>query len=182
MSPSAIDRYRVAMACHDQPVDPSAKQPQLMPEHPASQSGSKDPSQQAAPRIAAGPTMPSRKDREMGRKPAPSGWVSWWPVAVGVTLACLAPWLRAQLAAYEPWGMRAVFPFVLFAGRRELGLSDELTRTLPQLMLYLQFPLEGLLTKLTLSRRVPLSKALGQLVFLHGVCVLILWLVSGAAQ
>jgi hypothetical protein len=45
-------------------------------------------------------------------------------------------------------------------------------------MLYLQFPLEGLLTKNSLSRGYKISSALGQLVFLHAVCVIVLWLVS----
>jgi hypothetical protein len=57
-------------------------------------------------------------------------------------------------------------------------MSAELTRTLPQLLLYLQFPLEGLLTKSNLSRGVKLSSALGQLVFLHAVCIFVLWLVA----
>jgi hypothetical protein len=78
--------------------------------------------------------------------------------------------------------MRAVFPFVLVAGRQEIGMSEELTRTLPQLMLFLQFPLEGLLTKITLSRGVKVLGATGQLIFLHAVAALVLWLISGVPQ
>jgi hypothetical protein len=112
------------------------------------------------------------------RNPPPSGIVSWWPVAAGVLLGCLAPQLSSMLAPYEPWGPRIVFPFVQLAGLHEIGMSAELTRTLPQLLLYLQFPLEGLLTKSNLSRGVKLSSALGQLVFLHAVCIFVLWLVA----
>jgi len=63
-------------------------------------------------------------------------------------------------------------------GLHEIGMSAELTRTLPQLMLYLQFPLEGLLTKSSLSRGVKISTALEHLVFLHAVCAMVLWLVA----
>jgi len=115
--------------------------------------------------------------------PPSLGLVSWWPVAAGLALGFLAPQLRTLLvSSCDPWGMRAIFPFALLAGRHEIGLSDELTRTLPQLMLFLQFPLEGLLTKFTVGQGVKLSKALGQLGFLHAVCFLVLWLISGAAQ
>jgi hypothetical protein len=99
-----------------------------------------------------------------------------------VALGMISPWLHGQLAGFEPWAVRMVFPFVLLAGRPEIGLSAELTRTLPQIMLYLQFPLEGLLTKFSFSRGMKLMGALGQLIFLHGVCALVLWLVAGAAQ
>ncbi|MDR3750144.1 MAG: hypothetical protein P4K94_01530 [Terracidiphilus sp.] len=112
------------------------------------------------------------------RNPPAKGWALWWPVAVGVALGCLAPLLRSLLTPYDPWGMRAVFPFVQFLGLHEIGMSDELTRTLPQLMLYLQFLLEGLLTKSTLSRGVKVSVALQQLVFLHFVSALVLWVVA----
>jgi hypothetical protein len=115
------------------------------------------------------------------RNPPPEGLASWWPVAIGVALAFFAPDLSRFATAYDPWGMRLIFPYVLFCGRPELGLSDELARTLPQLMLYLQFPLEGLLTELTFRRGVGLPGAIGQLVFLHLAGALVLFLVSGAA-
>jgi hypothetical protein len=133
-------------------------------------------------RTVTGPTLRSFEEQKKKLNPPATGWITWWPVAAGVALAFLAPWLRAQLTPLEPWGMRIVFPFVLLAGRPELGLSDELTRTLPQLMLLLQFFLEGLLTKFSINRGIKIAKALIQLVFLHGVCLLVLWLISGAAQ
>ena len=122
--------------------------------------------------------MPKSKVQLKKRNPPPTGYLSWWPVATGLLLGSLAPQLNSMLASYEPWGPRIVFPFVQFVGLHEIGMSAELTRTLPQLMLYLQFPLEGLLTKNSLNRGYKISSALGQLVFLHAVCVIVLWLVS----
>jgi hypothetical protein len=134
-----------------------------------------------APRIVTGPMMSSKWDRRKRRIPPPQGWAAWWPVAAGVALACLAPLLRALVEPYEPWGMRLLFPYVLIAGRHELGMSDELTRTLPQLMLYLQFPLEGLLTKLTLRQTLGVARAIPQLIFLHFVGSIVLFLLANPA-
>jgi hypothetical protein len=153
-----------------------------MPEIAGTMPDPKSRARVSALRKAAVPTMPSLEEQKKKAAPVLEGWRSWLPVAVGVALACAAPQLRDLLTPYQPWGMQAIFPFVLFVGRHELGLSDELTRTLPQLMLLLQFPLEGLLTRFNLSKGVPLGKALGQIAFLHAVCFLVLWLVGGAAQ
>ncbi len=129
-------------------------------------------------RAGDGAALPSRKEQWKKLNPRPKGWVSWSPVAVGVALGLLSPYLRSLLVPYEPWGMRAVFPFVQFIGLPQIGMSDELTRTLPQLMLYLQFPLEGLLTKASLTRGLRLSTAVAQLVFLHFIAALVLWIVA----
>lgn len=134
------------------------------------------------PRKVIGPVLPACGKLEVKNSPAAHPFTAWWPVAAGVALACLAPQLRTMLTAFDPWGMRAVFPFALVLGRHEIGMSDELTRTLPQMMLFLQFPLEGLLTKFNLDRGVRLTAALTQIFFLHAVCAFVLWLVSGAAQ
>jgi hypothetical protein len=133
-------------------------------------------------RPAVAPTMRSMEEQKKYHARHSRGWKAWWPVCVGLALGVLSPWLRDLLAPFEPWGMRAVFPFVLLAGRHEIGLSDELTRTLPQLMLYLQFPLEGLFTKLTFSRGLKITGAIGQLFFLHAISALVLWQISSALQ
>ena len=165
-------------------VDESRKhltpRPQSQPIHknPGNLPAPQSPSRTAPARVVNGPVMPSRDAQKKMHNPPAKGWATWWPVAVGVALGCLAPLLRSLLTPYDPWGMRAVFPFVQFLGLHEIGMSDELTRTLPQLMLFLQFPLEGLLTKSTLSRGVNVSVALQQLFFLHFVSGLVLWVVA----
>ncbi|MDR3776689.1 MAG: hypothetical protein P4K97_07320 [Terracidiphilus sp.] len=122
----------------------------------------------------------TRKGAEKKKLPAP-GWISWWPVAVGLVLGLLGPQLRDLLAPYAPWSMRLVYPFVLLASHKEMGLSDELALMLPQAMLFAQFPLEGLAVKFMLGRGVKVSAAIGQMVTVHMVCTLVLWLVAGAA-
>lgn len=116
------------------------------------------------------------------KDPPPSGLMAWWPLAAGIALDLVIPQLSAQLEPYQPWGIRAVFPFAQITGMRELGFSEQLTQSLPQLMLYLQFPLEGLLTGFSLSRGTKLGAAIGQLVFLHALCLFVMWLVAQKGQ
>jgi hypothetical protein len=102
----------------------------------------------------------------------------WAPLAVGIALGSLAPAIYALTALWDPWGLRIVFPFVQLVGLREFGISHELARTLPQLMLYLQFPLEGLLVASNLRRGMKLSAALGPIPGLHFAAGLVLWIVA----
>jgi hypothetical protein len=139
-------------------------------------------SRKAGARKGHGPVMSSKHTRQRKYHPPPTGWVSWWPLAAGFALAFLSPMLRDFAAAYPPWGMRAVFPLSLLCGLPETGFSDELKRTLPQAMIFAQFPLEGLLTKFTLDRGVSVTRAVRQLLFIHAVCMLVLWLVTSVAH
>jgi hypothetical protein len=112
-----------------------------------------------------------------------AGWMTWLPIALGIALASVAPSLHALAALHNPWGLRVVFPFVQLAALREIGMSDELTRTMPQLMLYLQFPLEGMLVAFNLRRGMKFHSAVAPIPALHFVAGLTLWIVRlGAAR
>ena len=111
-----------------------------------------------------------------------TGWGVWWPVATGFALACAAPLLRDFAAAYDPWGMQAVFPLALLCGLPETGFSDELKRTLPQAMQFRPVSAGGTADQTTLSRGVSVSSAVKQLLFIHGVCMLVLWMVITVAH
>ena len=63
--------------------------------------------------------------------------------------------------------MWIVFPFVVLTGRRDIGLSGQLTTILPPVFLYLQFPVEGILAYFSLTRRAPVAVALAPALFLH---------------
>jgi hypothetical protein len=136
----------------------------------------------------AGPTMPAKKPlitkqakaaaASPTRQAKGAGQSRWAPVAVGIALGSLAPAIYALAALWDPWGLRIVFPFVRLVGLREFGISHELARTLPQLMLYLQFPLEGLLVASNLRRGMKLGAAMGPIPGLHFVGALVLWIVA----
>lgn len=121
---------------------------------------------------------PGKRPSDKAKEKPPTGFAAWWPLIVGVALDFIVPELRAQLATYDPWVMRAVFPLVQIFGMHELGFSDEMIQQLPQLMQYLQFPLEGLLTGFNLSRGTKLGGAIGQLIFLHALCLFVMWLLA----
>jgi hypothetical protein len=80
------------------------------------------------------------------------------------------------------WAERFTFPLTLLAAHRESGLDDQMATMLPQIALYLQLPLEGLLTMFTLARGQSLKVAFLQLVSIHAVCTLVLWLLSLATS
>jgi hypothetical protein len=134
----------------------------------------------ARPRTILAPAERVREEKNKKPKLPSQGWVSWWPVAAGIVLGLLGPQLRDLLAPYAPWSMRLVYPFVLLASHTEIGVSPELALMLPQVMLFAQFPLEGLAVKFMLGRGVKVSAAIGQMVSVHMVCTLVLWLVAGA--
>jgi hypothetical protein len=110
-------------------------------------------------------------------------WLGWmvrlWPVALGTILGLLAPQLRAFLVQSHPWGMWVVFPFALLARRPELQFNEAIGRILPPLILYLQFPLEGLMARLVLRRHVTVPCVTGQILYFHFLGALQLVLVTG---
>lgn len=101
-----------------------------MAEIPGTMPDPKRRSRGAAHRTSIGPILPAKSEQGKKRNPAPRGWVSWWPAAASLALGCLAPLLRNLLAAWEPWGMRTIFPFVLVAGRLEIGMRSAERRPL----------------------------------------------------
>jgi hypothetical protein len=106
-------------------------------------------------------------------------WAEYWPLAVGIVLSCFAPQLVELVSPFRPWGMWLVYPFASIAARPELGMSEGLAATLPLLILYAQFPIEGLLARFALRGRVTVARVLGQVLFLHLMGALELWLISG---
>lgn len=76
------------------------------------------------------------------------------------------------LAGHGEWSMRILFPYALLLRRPELGLSEELGNNLSQLMMYAQFPMEGLLMKLTM-RNAPIFKSLMQVTSIHVIVLTI---------
>jgi len=105
------------------------------------------------------------------------GLAASWPIGMGILMALCAPMLADVLAVFKPWGMWLVFPFVELMGRPELHLGSEFQQTAPQIMLFLQFPLEGLMAKKFLRGQVTLRGVAGQVLFYHFLGVAQLWFV-----
>jgi len=105
--------------------------------------------------------------------------VSYWPIFVGLALSAVAPDLQAIAALYGYWGSALVFPYVALAARPEIQ-AGPITHLLPAIMLYAQFPIEGLLARYILRRRVRLTSVAAQVLLFHSLGVAELWMLSGA--
>jgi hypothetical protein len=129
--------------------------------------------EQTEPRVVLQyPTAQLEKD------PPPRFLEICWPLAGGFILALCAPYLYSDLLWAPHWAMWIVFPFVVLTGRRDLGLNGDLTTILPQVVLYIQFPVEGILAYLSLTRRAPVAVALAPALFLHAAGWFILAMLS----
>lgn len=139
----------------------------------ASATATRRPEPVLAPGTQKVPAVSKSKAKKPGEAVA-----AWWPVAVGIFLCGFVPEWHQDVVAMGVWAERLLFPLTLLAQHREIGISEHMASTLPKIALYLQLPLEGLLTKLTLDRGKGLKAAAMQLVLLHGLCALVLWLLT----
>jgi hypothetical protein len=134
---------------------------------------------------SAAPTRPAAKAEpktESKTGAAPANWRTLIQLAIGILLAFLAPQILTLAIQWNPWGVRLVFPFVQLLALRDMGLNNQLSHTLPQLMLFLQFPLEGLAVVTSLRRGKRFVQAAAPVVILHFMCVLVIWIVALGSQ
>jgi hypothetical protein len=103
-----------------------------------------------------------------------------WPFVLGLVLGIFSPELVTILGDMNPWAMWLVFPFVELAARPEFGFAPGLNHTLPQMILFVQFPVEGLWAMLNLRLKGRVSYAVAPLVFLHLAAAFVLFLLSVA--
>lgn len=104
--------------------------------------------------------------------------LSLWPIGVGICLSLISPYLKHIADANGPWFTVFLFPFVVLADRPELKVGP-ITHSLAVIMLYAQFPIEGLLARVILRRPVlPLSVAM-QVVLFHFLGIVEVWMLNG---
>ena len=137
------------------------------------------PAQSLKQTSTASKALPGKKVKARAEaKPMSLSLVSFWPVGVGLFLCGFTPeWLNlAQQAGI--WAVRFVFPLTLLATHTEIGINAHWAPMMPQIALYAQLPLEGLLTTFTLARGRSLKSAIMQLVLVHAVAGFVLWLIT----
>jgi hypothetical protein len=103
-----------------------------------------------------------------------------WPLAAGLVLACLAPWIWDLAATFGLWGERILLPAVALVNCQSQSLRSGVAAIAAQIALYGQFPLEAMVIKLTLRGRVSPGAVGGQLALFHSLAVLLLWLVGNS--
>lgn len=128
------------------------------------------------------PTSPPLVDRRVRerRKPMPPVPLEKivWPFVAGICLAVLAPEVLYVAGRLGHWVASLVFPFTLLAARPEFGYGASAAKMLSAIALYLQFPLEGLLTMLNLRRHIPLRQTVSRLALLHLAGAALVWLLE----
>src|SRR5271170_3760009 len=99
---------------------------------------------------ASASTLPKRKPaaKRKSRKKQTSGWIAWWPFALGIAVTPIAVKAATLMALTGPDGLRLLYPWMLIPKLHFLGLSDSLGTGISQAMMYLQFPLYGIIARL----------------------------------
>jgi hypothetical protein len=146
------------------------------------------PSEQSAARLTAvlEPGAPATKaeaakltaSKSKTKKKAGDELVAWWPVGLGIFLCGFAPEWRQAAAEIGVWAERLLFPLALLVQHHEIGAVGRMAEIAPKAALYLQLPLEGLLTKLTLDLGKGLRSAMLLLITLHLAGAGALWLLT----
>jgi hypothetical protein len=92
---------------------------------------------------------PARKKK----KAAAAGWITWWPLLVGILVTPLTVRAAGVMALAGPDAFRMLYPYVQLVQNPLLGFPAEVAGILSQAMMYLQFPLYGLLMALVLRTK-----------------------------
>ncbi|WP_263353666.1 hypothetical protein [Acidicapsa acidisoli] len=130
------------------------------------------------------PAQPKAADKAARATSKKSGinFAAIWPAAVGLLLTGFAPEWQAMASQIGVWAVRFAFPFALLATHREVGIDAQMATVLPQMALYAQLPLDGLLVAVMLTRSKSLKATVVQLLLVHAVCAFVLWLLTFSAK
>ena len=93
-------------------------------------------------------------------------WLTFLPILVGVLVTPLAIHAASIMALSGPGALRLLYPFVLMLQSPVLRLPLDMSIPVSQWLMYLQFPLYGLLMT-RLWRSTQFLTALSVVVFLH---------------
>src|SRR5579883_2956310 len=96
---------------------------------------------------------PATTTSKRKKKKTSATWSVWWPLLLGVLITPFAVRAAGVMALAGPAALRTLYPYVQLEQSPVLGFSGELASVLSQAMMYLQFPLYGLLFSLLLRRK-----------------------------
>jgi hypothetical protein len=119
------------------------------------------------------PEKKSKKEEKAG-----FSFVYLWPVAVGLFLSGFAPEWQAIATQAGIWVLRFTFPFALLAAHRDIGIHPQMVTVLPQMAVYAQLPIDGVLLMLSLLRSKSLMTAIIHVTAIHALCTFVLWLIQ----
>lgn len=119
----------------------------------------------------------ARSVRGKRRKKGGASWAAWIPLVVGVAMTPVALRAASVLALSGTGGPMLLYPFVQIVQNSTLRFPGELAAPLAQWIMYLQFPVYGLLMALIL-RSKGFWIALNVVVFLHAAGVGLAYLLA----
>lgn len=90
-----------------------------------------------------------RKKRGARKKLGRGGWISLWPLAVCLAITPFAVRAANDLALAGPKAFALLYPWVEVVRSPALHIPEDWVGTLSQWIIFLQFPLYGLLMTLT---------------------------------
>jgi hypothetical protein len=126
-----------------------------------------------------GAALKRRQRRKRNQKAA--GIVDWWPLVAGIAITPLALRAADYFALTGPAALEALYPYALLMRRHELPLSYSMREQLAHLVMYLQFPLYGLLLMLTMRVR-SFGSAFIQVLLIHIFGVAGLWMMNNLVK
>ncbi len=116
------------------------------------------------------PRKPKKKKRS-------SLLLNWWPLLLGIAVTPLAIHTASIMALAGPSALMTLYPYVLLVKSPAPGLANGLGENLSQLLMYIQFPLYGVLMALIL-RSKSLWIALASVATAHFAAVFIVFLMT----
>ncbi|HYK35093.1 hypothetical protein [Alloacidobacterium sp.] len=118
------------------------------------------------------PTVTQRRTTtRKKKKAAASGWLTWWPLLLGILVTPLTVRAAGIMALAGPDALRMLYPWVQLVQTHLF--SVEIAGTLSQAMMYLQFPLYGLLMALVLRAKSLLPALIAGAVAHFGAVVVV---------
>ncbi|MBV8115751.1 MAG: hypothetical protein JO300_13495 [Silvibacterium sp.] len=114
------------------------------------------------------------------RRSKSAGWLdSWWPLLLGIAITPLAVHAASIMALAGSDALTSLYPWPLLLKKTAFRLGGHAGEILSQTLMYIQFPMYGLLTSVILRSR---SKwfALGVTAAVHSLACLAVLLSSGS--
>jgi hypothetical protein len=90
------------------------------------------------------------------RKTSRAGWMAWWPLLAGIAITLAAVKTAEILPLMGPGGLlrlQLLYPFAMLLKQPQLGLPEQTSDSWSQIMLYVQYPLYGLIWSDLVNRR-----------------------------
>ena len=95
----------------------------------------------------------SRNTARKRKNKSPGFLAAWWPLLVGIAVTPLAIHAASIMALAGPSALMTLYPWVLLVKSPAIGLATPLGENLSQLLMYIQFPLYGVLMALILRTK-----------------------------